>query len=434
VAAKAPDKPNGQPCNKNAQCRSRHCCTVAGQNPGRCRECCSTEDCPEPACQTCTPSGTCQPTHEGETCDGDKRCCRGKCRQCCTAEDCGDPDCHVCTPSGTCRQAREGDPCDGDKVCCQGQCRECCHDGDCGPARVCRDHVCLPDPGACTAGQNLCHDGTAPCDDRPGCQCVSTTSGATFCGLGSRCSDCSRDEDCTEVTGPGSVCADFTGDFCSCRETNRRACLSPCDRCTSDQQCSAHQRCCDGECQDCCTTADCRGDETCEGGRCVCRGCRSRINNTCVAGTAWTECGTDGARCAACARGEVCAADRQSCVNCESIFDSPAARTWCDAVNDFAEFQCEPNCVCAALKDGRSGVCFGGPSYCTRHEPICTFPSDCVIDGFGTDCLQVGNCEQASHCKQTVCVTKCGAGPWGKDTSPDDGPPRIVVLDRDARP
>jgi hypothetical protein len=310
----------------------------------------------------------------------------------------------------------------------------CCSEDDCGPGRLCQNNVCVPDPGTCRAGQNLCHEGTAPCDNRPDCQCVSTTSGATFCGSRGRCSDCTRDEDCIAVTGPGSVCADYSGDFCSCRETNSRRCVRPCGACTSDQQCNEIEHCCDGVCQECCSSADCRGKETCEAGRCVCQGCRSRINNTCVAGTAWTECGTDGARCAACARGEVCAAGRQSCVNCEAFFDSPAARTWCDAVNHFGEFQCEPNCACAALQDGLSGVCFGGPGYCSSREPICNFSSDCVIEGLGTHCVQLGKCQQGFDCKQTVCVTKCGTGPWGKDTSPADGPPRIVVLDRDARP
>jgi hypothetical protein len=346
VAAKDPDKPNGKTCNKNAQCRSRNCCSAGGKNDGRCRE--------------------------------------------------------------------------------------CCNDGDCGPGRLCQHHECVPDPGTCTAGQNLCHDGTAPCDNRPGCRCVSTTSGATFCGSGSRCSTCTRDEDCTAVTGPGSVCADYTGDFCSCYETNRRVCVAPCAACTSDQQCSQHQRCCDGQCQDCCTTADCGGAETCEEGRCVCHGCRSRINNTCVAGTAWATCGANGAGCAACAQSEVCAAGRQTCVHCEANFDSPAARTWCDAVTDFAAFQCAPNCGCAALHQGStvaSGVCFGGASYCSSQEPICTFAADCVIEGLGTHCVPVGTCGQAPNCTQTVCVTQCGTGASGGNTGAGDSPPRIVVLD-----
>jgi hypothetical protein len=153
-----------------------------------------------------------------------------------------------------------------------------------------------------------------------------------------------------------------------------------------------------------------------------------------VAGNAWAECGDNGADCAACARGDVCAAGRQTCVHCEAFFDSPAARTWCDAVNHFAEFQCEPNCACAGLEDGLSGVCFGGNGYCSTHEPICQISPDCVAQGIGTHCVPLGKCQQAFDCKQTVCVTKCGTRAWGKDTSPDDGPPRIVVLDRDARP
>jgi hypothetical protein len=148
-----------------------------------------------------------------------------------------------------------------------------------------------------------------------------------------------------------------------------------------------------------------------------------------VAGNAWATCGANGADCAACAQGKVCAAGRQTCVDCEAFFDSPAARTWCDAVNDFAAFQCEPNCGCAALKDGVSGVCFGGIGYCSSREPICQISPDCVADGLGTHCVPLGTCEQPVGCIQTVCVTKCGTRAGGTNTGAGDSPPRIVVLD-----
>ena len=341
--AAAPAKPNGKPCTKNGQCRSEHCCRVAGQNSGTCRE--------------------------------------------------------------------------------------CCDDGDCGPGRLCHNQTCVPDAGTCTAGQNLCHDGTAPCG--PGCQCVRTTSGATFCGLGSRCNDCARDEDCSEVTGPGSVCADYTGDFCSCRQTNRRACVAPCGACTSDRQCSEHQRCCDGECRDCCTTADCRGDETCEGGRCVCHGCRSHVNNTCRAGTAWDECGgPDSERCAACARGEICAAGRQTCAACESAL-IPRTVSWCEVIHDFATFQCAPNCSCATRHTGGIGVCFdrGVAGYCSSQEPICHRNQDCVDQGDGDYCVMAGDCKEGAHCHLTACVTACDMRARTRNARVGDGPPRMVVRD-----
>jgi hypothetical protein len=151
-----------------------------------------------------------------------------------------------------------------------------------------------------------------------------------------------------------------------------------------------------------------------------------------VAGNAWAECGANVLDCAACAQGEVCAAGRQTCVNCEANFDSPAARTFCDAVSGFATFQCAPNCGCAALQQGPtvvSGVCFGGVAYCSSHEPICTFAADCVIEGLGTHCVPLGTCQQAGGCIQTACVTKCGTGASGGSNDTGGGPPRIVVLD-----
>ena len=159
----------------------------------------------------------------------------------------------------------------------------CCADADCGAARVCQDHACVPDPGSCAAGQNLCQGhGGVSCGEQSGCRCYQTTSAATFCGLASVCSDCASDEDCAALTGPGSVCADFSGSQCSCRSTNRRACVGPCGAtCTSDGECGDNGVCCDGLCQrgDCCTTADCAANEVCEDHICVCHGCLSRINN-----------------------------------------------------------------------------------------------------------------------------------------------------------
>lgn len=263
VAAKAPDKPNGTKCTKDAQCRSQHCCRGSG----------------------------------------------GK----------------------------------------HGTCRECCTDGDCGADQLCRDHVCVPDSDICSPGH----------------------------------------------------------------------------------KCGKHQHCCDGVCQECCDDGDCRGEETCEDGRCVCHGCLSRNNSTCVAGTAWAECGADSERCAVCVRGEICDPGPPTCTACDvALFHRPLV-TWCDALHNFAKFQCAPNCTCVSNHGGGAGVCFdrGINGYCSEEEPICHRHQDCVNQGDGDYCVQVGNCADVAHCYLTACVTKCGAREGGGNARAGDSPPQIVVRD-----
>ena len=260
------------------------------------------------------------------------------------------------------------------------------------------------------------------CGEQSGCRCYQTTSAATFCGLATVCSDCASDEDCAALTGPGSVCADFSGSQCSCRNTNRRACVGPCGAtCTSDGQCGSNGVCCDGLCQrgDCCATAGCAANELCEDHLCVCQGCLSRINSTCEAGDAWAQCGADSVRCTACASGQICAAGHQTCASCEF---GGGGGTFCEIRDDFARFQCAPNCACAASSQHGDvfGACFSGAAYCRRGpEQICEFPADCVIEGLGTDCILAGDCEEGCT---TLCVTRCAAGE-------EPGPLQLVVLD-----
>lgn len=362
------------------------------------------------------------------------RTCAGKCgpvkNNCKKTVDCGscecEPSCDECfvcnEKTRTCGAdpAQQGDPCGSTGQVCQADGSCACDADSCPAGRVCVDGSCVPDPGTCAAGQNLCHDGVAPCGDHPGCQCVTTTSSATFCGMGSAtCSDCSSDEDCTAVTGPGSVCADYSGDFCSCRQTGRRACVAPCGQCTNNAQCGGGI-CCNGACNfECCTPADCGANETCEGGICVCPGCRSRINNRCEVGDAWAQCGADGDRCTECAGGQVCTANRQTCASC--AFGQVTRGTYCEIRENFGKYQCGPNCACAAASPAL-GECINAAAtaYChTGSEPICEFAADCVIAGLGDDCILAGECEPG--CNRTVCVTRCGAGA-------DNGSPQLVVL------
>jgi hypothetical protein len=306
----------------------------------------------------------------------------------------------------------------------------CCADADCGPNRICRNGACVPDPGTCTTGQNFCQNTrTASCDDRLGCDCFVTASGTSFCGLSGFCSNCSRDDDCVSVTGPGSACVDTTGDSCGCDGFANRACVRPCGQCANDAQCGVARVCCGGECKtgDCCTTADCGADERCERNRCTCEGCRT--GHTCSVGTAWAQCGDDGKQCQACAQGEVCA-DRQTCATCET-HPSPGGETWCDAVHHFAPFQCGSNCSCAQPRFGFNGVCFdrGVAGYCLRDDVICTSNADCVRERYGNRCVAAGNCEEAAHCYQAVCVTECGGSPPHGNTDAGDGSLQVVVFD-----
>jgi hypothetical protein len=446
--------------HKKPKCKP-HAKTCAGKCGPVKNNCKKTVDCgscacdpPCGTCEICTADFVCEPCDpccDDVCCDQANAVCRAETGACCVPDskdqtchnqcgavvnncgisvDCGscacDPPCEVCficdeaTTTCVVDPEQQGDPCGSTGQVCQADGTCACDADSCPVGRVCVDGSCVPDPGTCTAGQDLCRDGVAPCG--PGCQCVTTTSSATFCGIGlATCSDCSSDEDCTAVTGPGSVCADYTGNFCSCRQTNRRACVAPCGQCTNNAQCGVGI-CCDGTCNiECCTTADCGANETCEEGVCVCPGCRSRINNRCEVGDAWAQCGADGDRCMECAGGQVCAAGSQTCGDCE--FGGRQRGTFCEIRDDFAKFQCAPNCACARNPQG-FGACFNTSieGYCNSGpEPICEFSADCVIEGLGTDCILVGGCET---CTTTACVTRCAS-----DESSGDGPLRLVVLD-----
>jgi hypothetical protein len=94
----------------------------------------------------------------------------------------------------------------------------------------------------CKAGKDVC-DATsnkkfkkAKCGAKgSGCFCATGTS-ATICAkFGDTCTptadDCQTDDDCTALTGPGSVCTLFTvGGSCVCGEDVQgfKSCMSPC--------------------------------------------------------------------------------------------------------------------------------------------------------------------------------------------------------------
>jgi hypothetical protein len=169
----------------------------------------------------------------------------------------------------------------------------------------------------------------------------------------------------------------------------------------------------------CCADADCLAGEVCERGVCTCKGCRS--GDTCPAGDAWAQCGADGATCRACGDGQICAADSRTCVNCS--ISTSVGGTFCEVRGAFSKYQCTATCRCAkaTIGDSTYSVCFDGPAYCRRGpEQICEFPADCVIEGLGTDCIEVGDCEPGCR---TACVTRC------TEEGSGGGPLQLVVLD-----
>jgi hypothetical protein len=105
--------------------------------------------------------------------------------------------------------------------------RGCIHDGQCcssrcrGPAgqQTCRSHHtggCAPDGSYCTTGAR-CGSGAAG-------YCWRTTGGAAFCGTAGVCATCTKDSQCTVVTGPGSACVTEIGSCFGCGGT---VCAAP---------------------------------------------------------------------------------------------------------------------------------------------------------------------------------------------------------------
>lgn len=81
--------------------------------------------------------------------------------------------------------------------------------------------------GTCPSGANRCSGYTAGCNNTIGCNCGTTTSGATVCYVAGSCRDCSTDADCVATDGQGAMC--FQGALtngCGCLNFCARACPS----------------------------------------------------------------------------------------------------------------------------------------------------------------------------------------------------------------
>jgi hypothetical protein len=121
----------------------------------------------------------------------------------------------VCIANG-----KRCDPKAAPNGCCSGKCsrkkKRC--------ARSVSQSTCTVDEDVCSAsGGAQCSATASPC------ACVVTTKGLSFCGdsseAGSDCTPCTKDDQCTALTGPGSVCLP-AGPNC-CLGTSS-VCLSPC--------------------------------------------------------------------------------------------------------------------------------------------------------------------------------------------------------------
>lgn len=117
----------------------------------------------------------------------------------------------------------------GDFAFGSGQASDCCTDADCGDNETCVITVDAAGIGSgscqsvgCTG--NFCRDQSF-CGGGD-CFCFVKVDGTTHVCAGSGlCAVCASDDECTAVTGPGSVCINTTGPFCACSGT---ACQSPC--------------------------------------------------------------------------------------------------------------------------------------------------------------------------------------------------------------
>ena len=81
-------------------------------------------------------------------------------------------------------------------------------------------------------GQDVCNDGfpgTCAGQDDPTCFCFTKVDGTSACGGYGSCAACDSDDDCTELTGPGSICVQANNvNTCPCGYVGGTACQPPC--------------------------------------------------------------------------------------------------------------------------------------------------------------------------------------------------------------
>merc|ERR1711892_97237 len=395
-------KPNGQGCDVNSDCRTGHCCGIAGER--MCRECCKTSHCEyfSKDKEKCRDNKCVGFLDDGELCLEDSycfsnHCCKnGKCGECCKHSHCNSAANETCL-ARTCVGPRDaGIKCSADSHCASNSCcglwlwpkkrtcQECCKDEDCSLGLNCFNNVC-----------------SGPRSNTEECQIPSHCSSTFCCKQQSQsnstkkiCSECCRDNNCAKGacnqwnlcgTAIPTLCNEYvkcsSGHYCS-REGLCEKKLKIKTPCRQDAECVSSS-CCGiaslgRKCEQCCKAEDCKRSQTCVRRQCV--GLRPK--------------------------GKECIKNTQ----CES--------SKCCSINPFSPLSFKTCSQCCMDNDCPKGQsCIGRK--CLNIEEIgstCTIPSECKtmqccgaksgLKGFCYECCKDQNCQVGLECRKRKCVMK----------------------------
>ncbi|HEY7032123.1 MAG TPA: hypothetical protein VH482_12370 [Thermomicrobiales bacterium] len=420
------DLPNGQPCDRRAECQSGHC--VDGV-------CCDSASCP--ACHACDVGGnlgTCVAVADETTCGTDRVCCAGVC--CAPGAACDGDTC-----AATCLAI--GEACRFTDDCCPGEfttCNEesatfedrCCNTLG-GPCFVDEGSIGQSPFGCCTlyfgspvrGSQVFCgpsdQAGPGTCGG-PGAFCGTTdeicVSGVCCefycCDTGQACVDGVCKKGAGEACTDAEICA--SGLCCGgqCVDRNEEHCTSCTDGCPPNHSCGSDgcklaigQSCSDGTD---CVTGFCYSNVCCDecGGQCG----QPRPKGTpcsgghCCFGVCQATQPPDPYSCGVCGDeicpvGDICASNHECTCTQSSTVDTSAG---CHVV----QHSCRDAAgLCVTSTEGDLFCEWVAQSDCSR---TCTTSADCpnstICTGSGTNisCSSDWVCTPTTCCPSKICV------------------------------
>ncbi|MGB8930647.1 MAG: hypothetical protein WCC48_05285 [Anaeromyxobacteraceae bacterium] len=380
-----PNKPeccldDGQSCEFNGQCCNGNPCTQDATGAFKCTPandaclpggatcasgggtpCCDPNSCiylPEfgNVCAQTGPTG-CTPTGPTNSCSTDGACCQ-----------------HICDPSGHCALCRPAsDACTTGAECCGGIC-------DMG---VCRDPVCLPAGGDCSAAGSTCCTGYS---------CVQTAEFGKVCTVSNGGGGCAS---LNATCGAGGCC---TG-FCTLDPADTTAPIATiCRTCKSDADtCTAGTQCCTGYCDS--ATNKCAPQCVPSGGGC------SKTGDCCTGSSCVIPGGSSSGTC-------------EAVSYCKSVGGGCLANTDCCGYGSPGALQCDtstytcqyPVTTCSTSSQA-CGVGASDPKCCTGTGLACT-----SLDSGGIQAACTGTAADTVPC---TCNTPCaGQGAACGGTNP----------------